>query len=96
MDTDFRKTGSMDALDDVDDGEMAERRHRRDFVGTEMERPKKNSRQRSKKRNRSGLHAMDDSDAMKSNSAMELEAALRTKPQNAQLNSTPCYASFLA
>lgn len=95
MDTDSQKHDSMDAVDDVDDGEMAERRHRRDFVGTELERPKKNSRQRGKKRNRSGLHVMDDSDAMKSNSAMELEAALRTYLLTDEFRVPPFHASFL-
>lgn len=77
MDTD--PLGNDDVLDGgaSDDGNTEERRHRRDFLGTELERPKKSSRQRQKKRKRAGLDLTDDSMILESNSNLERDASKR-------------------
>jgi hypothetical protein len=78
MDTTPSHTHENDHLDDGSEGEIQERRHRRDFVGTELERPKKGSRQRNRKRHRVGLDLTEDHNMGQSNGMLADESTERT------------------
>lgn len=76
MDTD-ELPPTIDQEYDSDVEEQSERRHRRDFVGTSLERPKKNSRQRNRKRQRSGLDLPEESNIGEPNSIMDQDLGQR-------------------
>lgn len=78
MDAEDMPLNAMEGMSDAEEGEAEERRRRRDFVGTELERPKKGSRAPTKKRKRAGLTLMDDKETSASNSTMDTEVAPRT------------------
>lgn len=83
MDTEYDPSAAMDGVSDVEDAEPTERRHRRDFVGTEMERAKKGSRRNTKKRQRAGLIHVEENEESPSNSTMETQLSPRTPSRRA-------------
>lgn len=84
----------LNPMEDFEDGEPEERRRRRDFVGTELERPKRGSRAQNKKRKRTGLTLMDDIEPSASNSTMETDFAPRTSEQEALFHSQQFATQF--
>ena len=78
MDTTTGEVYEEDHFEDGAEEETTERRHRRDFVGTELERPKKNSRQRNRKRHRAGLDLNEDNDMGQSSAMVSDETNERT------------------
>lgn len=78
MDSKRDPSTSMEGVSDGEDSEMVERRHRRDFVGTENEKLKKGSRKNTKKRHRSGLTEAEDKEEPTPNSTEEAPISPRT------------------
>lgn len=78
MDSKRDPSTSMEGVSDGEDSEMLERRHRRDFAGTEKEKLKKGSRKNTKKRHRPGLTEAVDTEEPTPNSTEQTPISPRT------------------
>ena len=96
MDTEYDPSVTMDGASDVEDEEPTERRHRRDFVGTELERPKKGSRKSHRKRQQPSQSQINQNEAGTSNSMTFVTIGLHTPPKYSSFCRLPRYPPFAA